>query len=71
MKKAWSVVGTIVLVMILLGGICIAVGYVTGGSTEAVLTRMEARYHLSVYFDAYLHWFQDLLARLVALWPAA
>jgi hypothetical protein len=44
---------------------------VTGGSTEAVLTRMEARYHLSVYFDAYLHWFQDLLARLVALWPAA
>ena len=38
MKKAWSVITGIVLVSILLGGICIAVGYVTGGSTEAILT---------------------------------
>lgn len=69
MKKAWSVITGIVLVSILLGGICIAVGYVTGGSTEAILTRMELRYHLSAYRDAYIPYLQQLVSRLAEAWP--
>ena len=40
MKKAWSVVIAIVFIAILLGGIAVGVGYLTGADLEQVYTTL-------------------------------
>ena len=47
MKNGWRVVLIIVLVAILLGGICLGVGLMTGAETERIYTVLDKQYNLT------------------------
>lgn len=51
MKKGWRVIIIIVLVAILLGAVCLAVGLVTGGDPARIYDILDERYHLTMYLD--------------------
>lgn len=47
MKKSWKIVGIIALIIILLGGLCIAVGFLTGAESGRILSVLDTDYGLS------------------------
>lgn len=56
MKKGWRIVGTIVLVLILLGAICIGVGFMTGGDVQDIYAKLNVQYNLSGIWELYSQW---------------
>ena len=52
MKKGWRVIIIIVLVAVLLGGVSLAVGYMTGAETTRIMDTLDARYNI----NAWLAW---------------
>ncbi len=59
MSKGWRIIGTLVLVLVLLGGICIGVGFMTGGDVAEIYARLNSEYRLSDYWTAYSQWAVD------------
>lgn len=47
MKKSWKIVGIVALTIILLGGLCIAVGFLTGADSERIMSVLNTDYDLS------------------------
>lgn len=75
MSKGWRIIGAIVLVLVLLGAICIGVGFMTGGDIVEVYSSLNEKYQLSSYWDRraeYVQWgvtaFQNIVAGVSALW---
>ena len=58
MKKAWRIIILVVLVAVLLGAVCVGVGFLTGGDMSRIYTVLDNRYHL----DAYVQYFRQLYA---------
>ena len=56
MSKGWRIIGAVVLVMVLLGAICMGVGFMTGGDATDILTTLNEKYNLSGYWEAYSQW---------------
>ena len=51
MMRAWKIVIAISFAAILLGGVCIGVGMLTGAEFERIFTTLDQRYQLSVYYN--------------------
>ena len=43
MSKGWRIIGAIVLVLVLLGAICIGVGFMTGGDVADIYSTLDLR----------------------------
>jgi hypothetical protein len=68
MSKGWKIVSAIVLVLILLGAICIGVGFMTGGSLAEVYSKLDQEYKISLYWDhrsEYVQWARDAYGEIV------
>ena len=72
MSKGGRIVGSVVLVLILLGAISIGVGFMTGGDLADIYSTLNLRYNLSGYWEAYSQWavttFNNLVQGLSQLW---
>ena len=72
MSKGWKIVGAIVLVLILMGAICIGVGFMTGGNLTDIFSLMDTRYNLTGHWDAWSQWaettFNNVVGGLQQLW---
>ena len=51
MKKGWQIIIAAVSIMVLLGGICVGVGFITGAEYDRIATGLDNRYNLSIYYD--------------------
>lgn len=51
MKKGWQIIIAAVSIMVLLGGICVGVGFITGAEYDRIATVLDNRYNLSIYHD--------------------
>ena len=56
MSKGWKIIGAIVLVLMLLGAICIGVGFMTGGDVADIYSTLDVRYNLSGRWEQYSQW---------------
>ena len=65
MSKGWRIIGSLVLVLVLLGAICIGVGFMTGGDIVEVYSNLNTRYNLSGYWTAYSQWAVDVVKSIV------
>jgi hypothetical protein len=63
MKKAWKIVGILVLVIIVLGAICVGVGLLTGGDSSRIYSVLDNRYNLKELYRVY--------AEYIAQWKLA
>ena len=53
MSKGWRIIGTLILVLVLLGGICIGVGFMTGGDVVEIYAGLNSKYNLSGYWESW------------------
>ena len=51
MKKGWYIVLIVVLVALLLGAVCIGVGFITGANTERIYSVLDDKYSITLYHD--------------------
>ena len=56
MTKGWKIIGGVVLVLILLGAICIGVGFMTGGDVAGIYSTINARPHITEYWNQWSQW---------------
>ncbi len=72
MTKGWKIIGSLVLVLILLGAICIGVGFMTGGDVVDIYSSLNARYQLAEYWNRWSDWaltsLNNIWAGLQQLW---
>lgn len=64
MSKGWKVVGTIFLVALLLGAVCIAVGIFTGADYDRIYSVFDARYHVTMYLEYFQAVYDALVTQL-------
>lgn len=57
MRKAWLIIGVIVLTAVLIGTVGIGVGLVTGADMARIFSVLDGRYHL----DLYAQYFSELV----------
>ena len=60
-RSGWRAILGIVLVVVLLGGLCIGVGFLTGGDLERIVENLNSRYQLQVLINTYTGWFTGAL----------
>ena len=60
MSKGWKIIGGVVLVLILLGAICIGVGFMTGGDLVDIYSALNAKFRIVEYWDAWSDWAAQL-----------
>ena len=60
MKKGWRVIILIVLVAVLLGGVSLAVGFMTGAETTRIMDTLDARYNINMWID----WFSQVYGEI-------
>lgn len=51
MKRGWRVIIIIVLVAVLLGGVSLAVGFMTGAEPTRIMDTLDARYNINMWID--------------------
>ena len=51
MKRGWRVIIIIVLVAVLLGGVSLAVGFMTGAEPTRIMETLDARYNINMWID--------------------
>ena len=51
MKKAWSVIFTVALVVFMLGALCVGVGLLTGAKMDVIYQVLNENYHIEVYYQ--------------------
>lgn len=51
MKRGWYIVLVIVLVALLLGAVCVGVGYITGANTARIFAVLDDKYGITLYSD--------------------
>ena len=64
MKNAWRIIIMVVLVAILLGGVSIAVGMMTGADFSRIYSVLDERYNITLYY-AYL---PELISQVEAIY---
>jgi hypothetical protein len=72
MSKGWRIIGAIVLVLVLLGAICIGVGFMTGGDVADIYSTLDKHYNLSGRWEQYSQWavaaFNEIVKGVRGLW---
>lgn len=66
MKKIWKFIGVMVIVILVLGGICAGVGFLTGADGARIFGVLDAEYNITASFQAYSATFQEMMADLTA-----
>ncbi len=56
MSKGWRIIGALVLVLVLLGAICIGVGFMTGGDIVDIYSTLNIRYNIVGHWEQYSQW---------------
>ena len=51
MKKGWQIVFTIVMIVILIGGVSFGVGMITGAQFNRIYSVLDSQYGLSIYYE--------------------
>lgn len=51
MKKGWYIVLVIVLSALLLGAVCIGVGFITGADSARIFAVLDNKYGITLYTD--------------------
>lgn len=67
MKKGWRVIIMIVLVAVLLGGVAVAVGFMTGAETDRIYSVLDNRYNITMW----LEYFSMVYDQFAAVFAAA
>ena len=60
MNRGWRVILGIVLVAIVVGGLCIGVGLLTGADSVRIVENLDEHYQLKAYVSAYTNYFIEL-----------
>lgn len=72
MSRGWRVIGALVLVLVLLGAICIGVGFMTGGNMANIYSSLDLRYNLTGHWEQYSQWAlascNSIVAGVRSLW---
>ena len=64
MKNAWRIIIMVVLVAILLGGVGIAVGMMTGADFTRIYSVLDERYNITLYYD----YLPELISKVEAIY---
>jgi len=64
MKRVWKVVAMIIAIAIILGCVCLAVGVFTGAEYDRILSVLDARYHIVMYWEWVLESVDALAAQI-------
>lgn len=56
MSKGWKIIGGVVLVLVLLGAICIGVGFMTGGDVVDIYSTLNIRHNLDGRWEQWSQW---------------
>ena len=67
MKKGWRVILGIVLVALVLGGLSIGVGLLTGADMHRIILNLDEHYQLTTYFNTYFGYVKQLLQHITGL----
>ena len=67
MKKGWRIILTIVLVVLILGGVCFGVGLLTGGDVDRIILNLDEHYQVMTYINTYTGYVRQLFQQLVNL----
>ena len=51
MKKGWQIVFTIVMIVILIGGVSFGVGMITGAQFNRIYSVLDSQYSLGIYYE--------------------
>ena len=51
MKRGWYIVLVVVLVALLLGAVCMGVGFITGADTARIYSVLDDKYSITLYND--------------------
>ncbi len=51
MKRAWRIIISIALIVLLLGGVLIGVGFLTGADTNRIYSVLDGRYNLTEWIE--------------------
>lgn len=51
MKKGWYIILVIVLAALLLGAVCVGVGFITGADTARIYSVLDDKYNITLYRD--------------------
>lgn len=65
MSKGWKIIGAIVLVLVLLGAICVGVGFMTGGDAGDIYSVLNSRYNLTGRWEQYSQWAVTSLRNII------
>ena len=67
MNKAWKLIGTLILVVFVLGLICIGAGMITGAESSRIMNVLDNRFQLESTFSLYRQYFSQLRFTLSGL----
>jgi len=51
MRKAWQIVMTVVLIVVLIGAVSVGVGLITGANMDRVFNVLDDHYNLTIYYE--------------------
>ena len=69
MKKGSQIILGIVIVAIVVGGLCIGVGFLTGADSVRIVQNLDDHFQLRAYVDAYMNYAGELLQYVRSLLP--
>ena len=67
MKQGWRIILTIVLVVLILGGVSFGVGLLTGGDIDRIILNLDEHYQVMTYINTYTGYVRQLFQQLVNL----
>ena len=70
MKKGWRVILGIVLVALIVGGICVGVGILTGADSARITQNLDEHFRLNAYIEAYLNYGKELFQYFITQFKA-
>ncbi len=61
MNKGWRIILGIVMAALILGGVCIGVGMLTGADSGRIIQSLDEHFQLNAYVEAYTAYAGQLL----------
>ena len=67
MKKGWRIILTIVLAVLILGGVSFGVGLLTGGDVDRIILNLDEHYQVMTYINTYTGYVKQLFQQFIHL----
>lgn len=64
MKKAWKIVLVVILIIILLGAICVLIGFFTGADSSRIYDVLNKEYKFVELYNYYMEQIQSYISLL-------